>query len=104
MAKGRKVFDGTVEAARAWAPRTLMLEGRFAADAVRGLPGLGETSEESLADGAVRVMAALINGAPAQETLREAFARGLPISRFELREPHLHDAFLAITGEEAEPL
>src|SRR6202789_1739617 len=38
LAKGRKVFDGTVDEARAAAPRTLMLEGVFEPSALGGLP------------------------------------------------------------------
>jgi ABC-2 type transport system ATP-binding protein len=102
MARGRKVFDGTVEAARAAAPRTLLLEGRFEASALAGLPGVSEFSAEPLEDGGVRAVATLERGAPPQGALREAFAKGLDILRFELREPHLHDAFLMLTGEEAD--
>ncbi len=99
MAGGHKVFDGTVEAARAAAPRTLMLEGRFEPQALSGLPGLGDLARENLADGTTRVIAALVNGAPGQAVLKGAFDRGLDISRFELREPHLHDAFIVLTGQ-----
>jgi len=98
MARGRKVFDGTVEAARASAPRTLLMEGGFDASALADLPGVAQLTTEPAEAGAVRVIAALNAGAPAQEALREAFARGLDIRRFELREPHLHDAFLVLTG------
>ncbi|HEY5290014.1 MAG TPA: ABC transporter ATP-binding protein [Caulobacteraceae bacterium] len=98
MARGRKVFDGTVEAARAAAPRTLLLEGKFQASDLADLPGVADLSAETIESDAIRVNAALIAGAPAQDTLREAFARGLDIRRFELREPHLHDAFLVLTG------
>ena len=98
MARGRKVFDGTVDAARASAPRTLMMEGRFDASALADLPGVVQLTSEPAEGDAVRVSAALSAGAPAQEALREAFARGLDIRRFELREPHLHDAFLVLTG------
>jgi ABC-2 type transport system ATP-binding protein len=98
MARGRKVFDGTVDAARASAPRTLMMEGRFDASALADLPGVVQLTSEPAEADAVRVSAALSAGAPAQEALREAFARGLDIRRFELREPHLHDAFLVLTG------
>lgn len=99
MARGRKVFDGTVEAARAAAPRTLLLEGRFEATALAGLPGVSEFSSEPMEAGGIRVVATLERGAPPQAALREAFAKGLDILRFELREPHLHDAFLMLTGE-----
>ncbi|MGH7022963.1 MAG: ABC transporter ATP-binding protein [Caulobacteraceae bacterium] len=98
MAEGRKVFDGTVEAAQAAAPRTLLLEGAFEPSALADLPGVAEFSSEPLEPDGVRVSAALKRGAPAQEALREAFARGLDIRRFELREPRLHEAFLVLTG------
>ena len=99
MANGRKVFDGTVDAARQAAPRTLLLEGRFESSSLADLPGLADLAVEPLEhDGGVRVSAAMKRGASAQDALREAFAKGLDISRFELREPHLHDAFLVLTS------
>jgi len=99
MANGRKVFDGTVAAARAAAPRTLMLEGRFDPAALADLPGIAELTVTPIeAAETVRVSAALKKGAPAQDALRVAFTKGLDILRFELREPHLHDAFLVLTG------
>jgi ABC-2 type transport system ATP-binding protein len=101
MAGGRKVFDGTVEAAKAATPRTLTLEGPFDPTALADLPGLHQF-EVSPFDGAgVRVTAALRAGAPAQDALRDAFAMGLDISRFELREPNLHDAFIVLTRDGA---
>jgi ABC-2 type transport system ATP-binding protein len=102
MARGRKVFDGTVETARAAAPRTLLLEGRFDEAALADLPGVAELTAAPTEDGAIRVTAALKKGASSQDALRDAFARGLDILRFELREPHLHDAFLVLTGEKAD--
>jgi len=98
MAGGRKVFDGSVEAARAAAPRALIVEGAFEPSAMADLPGLEDLTVEGLEGGAVRVTAALKQGAPAQEMLRAAFAKGLEISRFELREPRLHDAFIVLTS------
>jgi ABC-2 type transport system ATP-binding protein len=99
MALGRKVFDGTVAAAKAAAPRTLVLEGAFEASALADLPGLAGLAAEPLEEGGMRVIAELSPGAPAQAMLRAAFAKEIEISRFELREPHLHDAFLVLTGE-----
>src|SRR5271168_745658 len=75
MAGGRKVFDGTVEAARAATPRTLVLEGDFDPAAVADLPGLAHHSVRRLETGAIHVTAALRAGAPAQETIRQAFAK-----------------------------
>ncbi|HEY7899565.1 MAG TPA: ABC transporter ATP-binding protein [Caulobacteraceae bacterium] len=99
LANGRKVFDGSVEAARSAAPRTLLLEGCFAPEALADLPGLTSMTSEDIDGEQIRVSAALAPGAPAQDALREAFAKGLDVRRFELREPHLHDAFLVLTGE-----
>jgi ABC-2 type transport system ATP-binding protein len=103
LAKGRKVFDGSVDEARSHAPRSLVLEGGLTLQAVAALPGLADPVAEPLEDGGTRITAALKAGAPAQEALRAAFACGLDITRFELREPHLHDAFIVLTGGEETP-
>jgi ABC-2 type transport system ATP-binding protein len=100
LSGGRKVFDGGVEAARAAAPRRLILEGAIAPEAARGLPGLVEVACEPMTTGGMRVTAILAPGAPAQTPLRAAFERGFDITRFELKEPQLHDAFIVLTGAE----
>lgn len=101
LAAGRKVFDGSVEAARKVAPRSVVLEGAFEADALSGLPGLGGLVVERLDGGALRIVAALDPSIPAQIVLGAVFAKGLPIDRFELREPNLHEAFILLTASRA---
>lgn len=103
LARGRKVFDGTVEEARGHAPRALVLEGMLDEPEVAGLPGVTAVSGEPLDEGGRRLTAVLARGAPGQEALKAAFARGLDIRRFELREPGLHDAFITLTGGEERP-
>jgi len=98
LAKGRKVFDGTVDQARAAAPRSLIFEGEFDPAALAELPGLGDRAVEALDGGLIRVTATLAADAPAQAALMAAFGLGLDIRRFELREPHLHDAFIVLTN------
>ena len=98
LANGRKVFDGTVDQARSAAPRSLILEGVFDPAALADLPGLGERTVGAADEGAIRVTATLQPGAPAQAALMAAFGLGLDIRRFELREPHLHDAFIVLTN------
>jgi len=100
MSGGRKVFDGAVETARSAAPRRLVLEGDISAEAAAALPGLAHVACEPLAGGGTRVTGVLAPGAPAQTPLRAAFERGLDITRFELKEPQLHDAFIVLTGQE----
>jgi ABC-2 type transport system ATP-binding protein len=98
LANGRKVFDGTVDQARAAAPRSLIFEGEFDPTTLAELPGLGDRTVEALDGGLVRVTATLAADAPAQAALIAAFGLGLDIRRFELREPHLHDAFIVLTN------
>ncbi len=99
VARGRKMFDGTVDQARAAAPRRLLLEGGFDRAAIAALPGVAAVeADEALEDGSGRrIVAALTAGAPAQDALKAAFARDLDLSRFEVREPSLHDAFIVLT-------
>jgi ABC-2 type transport system ATP-binding protein len=102
MARGRKVFDGAVDVARAAAPRRLILEGAVEAAAVAALPGVtGVEADEALEAGGRRLTATLGAKAEAQDALRAAFAQGLDLRRFELKEPSLHDAFIVLTGDAA---
>ncbi|HYE45199.1 MAG TPA: ABC transporter ATP-binding protein [Caulobacter sp.] len=99
LARGRKAFDGTVNEAKARAPRALVLEGAFDAAAAGALPGVAQVTSQPLDAGHARHSCALKPGASGQEALKKAFAQGLDIQRFELREPSLHDAFIVLTGE-----
>jgi ABC-2 type transport system ATP-binding protein len=100
MSRGRKVFDGIVDQARSAAPRRLILEGAISREAANALPGLTEIACEPMSEGGARVTGVLAPGAPAQAPLRAAFERGLDITRFELKEPQLHDAFIVLTGQD----
>jgi ABC-2 type transport system ATP-binding protein len=97
VAGGRKIFDGTVAEACAAAPRRLVVEGPFGADALACAPGLEAITAEPLDDGRMRLTAALATGAPVQAALKAVFDRDLSIGRLELQEPHLHDAFILLT-------
>jgi ABC-2 type transport system ATP-binding protein len=98
IAGGRKVFDGKVAEACAIAPRTLVLEGAFGCEALAGAPGVAAVTGELIEGGRMRVTAALAAGAPVQAVLRCAFERNLDIASLELKQPHLHDAFIALTA------
>ena len=99
LARGRKAFEGTVDEARATSPRFLELEGALDRNAVAALPGV--SGIEILAeDGAVSTLrVGLTPGAEAQSALRAAFLGGLDVRRFQMKEPTLHDAFIALTGD-----
>jgi ABC-2 type transport system ATP-binding protein len=99
IAGGRKMFDGTVAAACSVAARRLVVEGEFGPDALNGAPGLSAPTAEFLDSGRVRLTGQLAPGAPVEAALKAVFDRKLSISRLELEEPHLHDAFIALTGQ-----
>ncbi|MHB8286096.1 MAG: ABC transporter ATP-binding protein [Caulobacteraceae bacterium] len=98
MARGRKVFEGTVAEARAAAPYRLTLEGTITRDQVAALPGVARVETEAGDDGP-RYLATLALGATAQEALRTAFQRELDLRQFKMDAPTLHDAFIVITEQ-----
>ncbi|MBV9996894.1 MAG: ABC transporter ATP-binding protein [Caulobacteraceae bacterium] len=99
IARGRKVFDGRVDEACAAAPRRLVLEGALTCNALADAPGVVRVVHEPAEEGRTRLIAELAAGAPVQAALKAAFQRDLDIARLELKEPHLHDAFIVLTGE-----
>ena len=100
LARGQKAFEGTVEEARATAPRFLELEGALDPAQVAALPGVTGVETIHEADGVRRLRIGLPHGAAGQETLRAAFLQGFDVRSFNLREPSLHDAFIGLTGDD----
>ena len=88
MARGRKVFDGTVEEARAAVPQRMVLEGVLSLEQAQGLPGVSGVEEA-------------IDARSPQAALRAAFQRDLDLTQFRVEAPTLHDAFIALTGAAA---
>lgn len=99
LARGKKAFEGTVDQARATSPRFLELEGALDPAAVSALPGVSGVEVLSEQDGARTLRAGLAQGAGGQEALKSAFLTGLDVRRFQIKEPTLHDAFIALTGD-----
>jgi len=99
LARGKKAFEGTVDEARATSPRFLELEGALDVAAVSVLPGVTGVELLSEQDGARTLRAGLAQGAGGQEALKSAFLTGLDVRRFQIKEPTLHDAFIALTGD-----
>ena len=63
------------------------------------LPGVGGI-EVLAEDGPVSTLrVGLTPGSEAQSALRAAFLGGLDVRRFQMKEPTLHDAFIALTGD-----
>ncbi|MGC1302455.1 MAG: ABC transporter ATP-binding protein [Caulobacteraceae bacterium] len=98
MARGRKVFDGTVKEACAVAAQHLVLEGDITAEQVSALPGvISVEAGRTEADAPPRLTAELARDAEPQVALRAAFERGLDLIQFRVETPTLHDAFILLT-------
>ncbi len=99
MARGRKVFDGTVEEARAAVPLRMVLEGEASLAQVGTLPGVNGVEEAVDARSGRRSLTATLSaGAEPQAALRAAFQRELDVTQFRVETPTLHDAFIVLTG------
>ncbi len=100
LSKGRKVFEGTLKQACAAAPRRLDIEGHLSEADVRALPGVRSVEDLGVAEGEGGRLyrCELDPGASPHTALKAAFVKGLDITRFEAREPTLHDAFIVLTG------
>jgi ABC-2 type transport system ATP-binding protein len=102
LTRGQKVFEGSLKAARATAPRFLELEGQLNETELASLPGVVSVHYSGPAlDGAGLWRLQLNGPEAAKSALQAAFARGLDLQRFETREPSVHEAFIVLTGAPA---
>ena len=105
LSKGHKVFEGTLKQACAAAPRHLDIEGQLSEADVKALPGVRTVEDMGAGEGDAnsesggRLFRCELNpGASPHAALKAAFVKGLDVTRFEAREPSLHDAFIVLTG------
>ena len=102
LTRGQKVFEGTLKAARAAAPRFLELEGALTHADIMALPGIKSAHNTGVSEEGVPLWhCELQPGQLAHEALKAAFLKGLDVRRFEAREPSLHDAFIVLTGADS---
>lgn len=95
VARGRKVFDGTVEQALGHVPRRVVLETVSDQDLTQVFAPLGEIAEAS--EGANEARQWVINlarGVDAQDVLKTCVDGNIKLLRFEPARAHLHDAFV----------
>ena len=101
LAKGRKVFQGDQEAARAQLPTRLTLTAR--ADP-HGLPGVKSADALGAArDGWTDWAITLAPGANAGALLEACTGRGFALRRFDIHRASLHEVFLHLVGEVEAP-
>jgi len=113
IAKGRKLFDGTLDEARSLIPRRVLVECQGDLSAVlhdRGILGASELPREGDAPPEqnpnqqhdqklweVRID----EGINPQLILQRCFDNGISLTRFDYTQPTLHDVFVQLVGEGA---
>jgi len=96
MASGRKVFDGTTEAALAHAPRRVNLASEM--DGLKELVFPFAEVIETQADG--NICLTLKPDAQAHDILERSVTQGLRLSKYEPIRPTLHEAFVTLLGDD----
>lgn len=96
LAKGRKLFEGAQEEARARLPGRLSITARATP---ASLPGVGSASvARPELDGWTQWEATLNAGVDPGDVLQAATAQGFALRRFEPQRPSLHDVFIHLVG------
>jgi len=94
LAKGRKVFEGTLDEARGLLPR----RARVGADAdlsfLRGVAGVTRATPPGGGESSWTLD--LGEGADGRALLAACFEKGVPLTHFDLAPPSLHDVFVSL--------
>jgi len=96
MAGGRKVFDGPTEEALAKAPRRMVIGSDT--DGFKDSIASFAKSLEAREDGALNLI--LKDKAKSQDVLERCVKQKINLTRFEPKQPTLHEAFVAMVGKE----
>jgi ABC-2 type transport system ATP-binding protein len=102
IAKGKKLFDGTVAEALRTIPRRLVIECDDDVAPLRTLPGVLDLSAltgNGAKPGSWELR--LRESADPQEVLARCFERGIRLRRFDHSDPTLHEVFVNLVGPEA---
>jgi len=103
IAKGRKIYDGTVAGAKATIPRRVLISTESSVAPLSGLDGVAEINalgDSPTTPGTKDWEIRLHHQASAQTVLEKCFQSGIVLRRFDHSEPSLHDAFVAMVGGE----
>ena len=97
MSNGEKCFDGSTENALEQAPRRLVIGSKDA-----GLKEMVTPFVEMIEDQEGDVLSVVMKDAvDTQDILVKAVDQGIKLSRFEPQRASLHEAFVALVGEDA---
>lgn len=109
IAKGRKIFDGSIKQAKATISRRVLLETTDPIAELNNIAGVvsiesGGINKEIGTDTDSTAKSWFVHideQANPQDILRTCFERDIALSRFEFTEPSLHDVFVHLVGDDA---
>jgi ABC-2 type transport system ATP-binding protein len=99
LARGRKVFEGTQQEARATLPGRLTLVSQ---DDPQHLPGVASSTRIDSEGGWTTWDVSLKPGTAPGELLQACTGNGFPLRGFESHRPSLHDVFIHLVGAQPE--
>ncbi len=100
IARGRKVFDGTIPEAKATMPSRVILQTADDITSLRGLEGV-ESVRQPHPDDPESWEFRFHEDSDPQALLQACFQQGVRLQRFDRREPDLHEVFVHLVGPEA---
>ncbi|MEQ1891683.1 MAG: ATP-binding cassette domain-containing protein [Planctomycetota bacterium] len=100
IAKGKKLFDGTVAEALRTIPKKLVIESGDDVTPLRGVAGVLELTPLAT-DKAGTYAVRMREDADPQAILASCFERGIRLRRFDHSDPTLHEVFVNLVGPEA---
>lgn len=104
IAKGKKIFDGTIAEAKATIPRRVILDTNDSIEVLKNMEGVNgidpfESDEQDQASKQWQVQ--IGEQISPQAILKKCFEQNINLNRFEFTEPSLHDVFVHLVGDEA---
>lgn len=105
IAKGSKIFDGTINEAKATIPRRIFIETNNDISDLRGIDGIQGIipvePDPGLAKSPQLWQLQINEQVNPQLVLKTCFDKGIALNRFEFTEPSLHDVFVHLVGTDA---
>ncbi|MCH8333301.1 ATP-binding cassette domain-containing protein [Candidatus Sumerlaeota bacterium] len=111
IAKGRKIFDGTIEEAKRTVPRRVRIESDddvsvlASMDEVAGIHAIdeegGAVDSAEASNGHAFWELHMRDDADPQSILQACYERGIRLRRFDHTDPTLHEVFVNLVGDEA---
>jgi ABC-2 type transport system ATP-binding protein len=102
LARGRKIFDGTIAAARRTLPRRVLIETSDDISSIHALESVLSIAPARNGEGSSgRWEIAIKENADPSALLVACFERGIRLRGFNHSEPTLHDVFVHLVGPEA---